>query len=123
MLHPGVFLGAGLLDEAVGDPEGWPHPVRAFGGLIAGADRARRGVRSPLALRMLGLLPKTTPERLAARTVRAVERGRPHVRHPHRLFFNFWLNAAPSRIANLAVTGVRFDPLDSKPASPASVDD
>lgn len=56
MLHPGVFLGAGLLDEAVGDPEGWPHPVRAFGGLIAGADRARRGVRSPLALRALGLL-------------------------------------------------------------------
>lgn len=73
--------------------------------------------------RVLGLLPKTTPARLAARTVRAVERGRPHVRHPHRLFFNFWLNAAPNRIANLAVTGVRFDPLDSKPASPASVDD
>lgn len=56
MLPPGVFLGAGLLDEAVGDPEGWPHPVRVFGGLIARADRARRGVRSPAALRLLGLL-------------------------------------------------------------------
>lgn len=25
MLPPGVFLGAGLLDEAIGDPEGWPR--------------------------------------------------------------------------------------------------
>ena len=73
--------------------------------------------------RGLGLLPKTTPGRLAVRTVRAVERGRPHVRHPHRLFLNFWLNAAPNRIANIAVAGVRFDPLDGKPASAASVDD
>ncbi len=56
MLHPGVFLGAGLLDEAVGDPEGWPHPVRTIGWLIARADRARHKILSPRLLRVLGLL-------------------------------------------------------------------
>lgn len=56
MLPPGVFLGAGLLDEAIGDPEGWPHPVRAIGWLIAQADRARRPVVSPALLRALGVL-------------------------------------------------------------------
>jgi adenosylcobinamide-phosphate synthase len=56
MLHPGVFLGAGLLDETLGDPEGWPHPVRAFGWLIAHADGARREVASPALLRALGIL-------------------------------------------------------------------
>lgn len=72
---------------------------------------------------ILRLLPKTTPQRLAVRTVRAVEKDRPHVRHPHRLFFNFWLNSAPGRIANIAVAGVRFDPLDTKTPRSASVDD
>jgi adenosylcobinamide-phosphate synthase len=51
-----VFLGAGLLDACLGDPEGWPHPVRAFGWLIARADRLRRPVASPVLLRLLGLL-------------------------------------------------------------------
>ena len=30
-----------LLDVLVGDPQGWPHPVRFFGAAIAAAERAR----------------------------------------------------------------------------------
>jgi adenosylcobinamide-phosphate synthase len=56
VLHPGVFLGAGLLDEALGDPEGCPHPVRVFGWLIARADTARGRVASVPVLGLLGLL-------------------------------------------------------------------
>jgi adenosylcobinamide-phosphate synthase len=51
-----LFLGAGALDEVVGDPEGWPHPVRAMGWCIAKADAARKQVRSPHLLRCLGIL-------------------------------------------------------------------
>nr|WP_320132646.1 adenosylcobinamide-phosphate synthase CbiB [uncultured Holophaga sp.] len=54
-MHPLVFLGAGLLDEAVGDPQGWPHPVRALGLIIERLDRARRGISSPAALYILGI--------------------------------------------------------------------
>ena len=56
MFAGAVFLGAGLLDEAVGDPEGWPHPVRAMGWVIARADRARHAITSPGGLRFLGIL-------------------------------------------------------------------
>lgn len=56
MLAPWVLLGAGLLDEGVGDPEGWPHPVRAYGWIIDWVDRARRGIASPRSLRLLGIL-------------------------------------------------------------------
>ena len=56
MLNPFVFAGAGLLDEALGDPEGWPHPVRLFGWSIARIDQARMGVHSPRMLRFLGVL-------------------------------------------------------------------
>jgi adenosylcobinamide-phosphate synthase len=56
MLAGWVFLGAGALDEAVGDPEGWPHPVRVLGRIIAWADRVRMPIGSPWALRGLGLL-------------------------------------------------------------------
>lgn len=55
MIAPWVFLGAGVLDELVGDPEHWPHPIRALGWVIGRLDRARRGVRSPVVLRMLGI--------------------------------------------------------------------
>lgn len=70
----------------------------------------------------LHLVPKTTPARIARRTVRAVERGGRFVRHPRRLFFNFWLNAAPTRISNLAAVGVRFDPLDGRTVHEATID-
>lgn len=56
MLHPLVFLGAGLLDEALGDPEAWPHPVRAMGWIIFRIDRARMSLQSPAVLRLFGLL-------------------------------------------------------------------
>lgn len=56
MLAPGTFLAAGLLDEVLGDPEAWPHPVRALGWLIAAADRARMGIVSQIGLRLLGVL-------------------------------------------------------------------
>ena len=61
---------------------------------------------------MLRLIPKATPESIASRTVDAVERDRPFVRDPRRLSIQFWLNRAPTRIANLAATGVRFDPMN-----------
>lgn len=51
-----VFLSAGLLDEVVGDPEGWPHPVRVQGWIIARLDRARAGLSSRALLRGLGCL-------------------------------------------------------------------
>lgn len=66
MPHPLVFLGAGLLDEILGDPEGWPHPVRAFGWSIACADRARCRVVSPALLRLLGSLLAISLPLLAA---------------------------------------------------------
>jgi len=56
MPHPLVFLGAGLLDEVLGDPEAWPHPVRVFGWLIARLDRGRKSLSSPILLRGLGVL-------------------------------------------------------------------
>lgn len=57
MISPAwVFLSAGLLDEAVGDPEGWPHPVRVLGWIIARLDRARAGLSSRALLRGLGCL-------------------------------------------------------------------
>lgn len=56
MLHPFVFAGAGCLDEILGDPQGWPHPVRAFGWIIARIDRGRAGVRSRWIQRLLGML-------------------------------------------------------------------
>ena len=60
----------------------------------------------------LQLIPKAEPASIARRTVTAVEKGRRYVRHPRRLFVNFWLNAAPTRISNAAGVGLRFDPLD-----------
>jgi adenosylcobinamide-phosphate synthase len=56
MLNPFVFCGAGLLDEVLGDPEGWPHPVRGFGWVITRIDRARMAIRSAFGLRLLGVL-------------------------------------------------------------------
>lgn len=55
MLDALVYAGAGCLDEILGDPEGWPHPVRAFGSIIAVLDRARSGIRNPWGLRLLGI--------------------------------------------------------------------
>lgn len=60
-------------------------------------------------LRLLRTIPKTTPDKVARRTVAAVEADRRHVRHPRRLSLNFWLGESPRRLTELLVTGVKFD--------------
>lgn len=61
----------------------------------------------------LQLIPIADPAKIARRTVDAVEKNKPFVRDPKRLGINFWLNHAPTRIANLASWGIKFDPLDA----------
>jgi len=39
-----ILLGAVILDLLVGDPQGWPHPVRAIGRLVVYAERASRAL-------------------------------------------------------------------------------
>lgn len=63
-------------------------------------------------LERLQLLPTIAPERLADDVVEAVIDGRRHVRHPKRLFANFWLNEAPRRLVEVLLTGVKYDPLE-----------
>jgi hypothetical protein len=60
----------------------------------------------------LQLIPTANPEKIARRTVDAVAKNKPFVRDPKRLSINFWLNHLPTRIANLAAVGIKFDPLD-----------
>lgn len=59
----------------------------------------------------LHLIPTADPVKIARRTVNAVEKNKPFVRDPKRLSINFWLNHLPTRIANMAAVGVKFDPL------------
>lgn len=59
----------------------------------------------------LKLIPTADPVSIARRTVTAVEKNKPFVRDPKRLSINFWLHHLPTRISNLAATGVKFDPL------------
>jgi len=54
------------------------------------------------------LMPKISPAKLAARTIKAVKADRRHVRHPRRLSVNFWLNEAPRRISEGLLTGIKF---------------
>jgi len=61
---------------------------------------------------MLHLIPTADAEKIARRTVNAVSRNKPFVRDPKRLSIQFWLNHAPTRIANLTSMGIKFDPLD-----------
>lgn len=68
-------------------------------------------------LRLLQTIPKTSPDKLARRTVAAVEAGRRHVRHPRRLSLNFWLGEAPRRLTELLLTGLQFD----VPKEPADI--
>lgn len=71
---------------------------------------------------LLRLIPMEAPERIARRTVRAVVRDKPHVRDPRRLSIQFWLNAAPTRIARLAAVGLRFDARDRGAGRSATID-
>lgn len=94
--------GVGVTIVAPGpvDTDMWDR-VEELGG---GAGNVRRRFEH------LQLLPKLAPGDLAARTVEAVRSGKRHVRHPKRLSTQFWLNEAPRRIVELALTGVRYDP-------------
>jgi adenosylcobinamide-phosphate synthase len=66
---------AAVLDAALGDPRGWPHPVRWIGGLIALAERALRRILRACATRAriactsasLATSSNTAPTRLAER--------------------------------------------------------
>lgn len=78
MPSPLVFLAAGALDALAGDPEGWPHPVRAFGWIIARVDRARMSLCRPWLLRALGLaLALGLPALAAAATWAALRASGP----------------------------------------------
>lgn len=70
----------------------------------------------------LRLIPTEKPEKIARRTVDAVKRNKPHVRDPRRLSIQFWLNAAPTRIARLAALGLRFDARDRGTGRSATLD-
>jgi len=61
---------------------------------------------------VLQLLPTADPVKIARRTVNAVVKNKPFVRDPKRLSIQFWLNHAPTRIANLTSIGIKFDPFD-----------
>jgi short-subunit dehydrogenase len=60
----------------------------------------------------LQLIPTAQPEKIARRTIDAVESNKPFVRDPKRLAINFWFNHLPTKISNLAAIGIKFDPLD-----------
>ncbi len=55
------------------------------------------------------LIPKLSPEKLAKRTVKAVESNRRHVRHPRRLSMNFMLPEVPRRMTESLVAGIKFE--------------
>lgn len=57
---PGSLLLGGALDALIGDPRGWPHPVRAIGSLVHGIERIvgallRRAGNGPFANRLAGV--------------------------------------------------------------------
>ena len=98
--------GVGVTIVAPGpvDTEMWDRVEELEGG--AGNVRRR--------FERLQLLPKLAPGELAEQTVAAVCTGKRHVRHPKRLSTQFWLNEAPRRIVELALTGVRYDPTERR---------
>ncbi len=61
-------------------------------------------------LNALHLIPKKTPALLAARTVRAVQHDRRHVRVPRRQSLTYWLGESPRRVTELALARVPFLP-------------
>jgi uncharacterized protein len=63
-------------------------------------------------LRLLQLIPKKSPELIAARTVAAVMADRRHVRTPRRLSATFWLGEGPRRITEGLLAKVPFAPAD-----------
>lgn len=60
--------------------------------------------------RKLLFLPKVSPQKIAAGTVKAVEENKRFVRIPARFNNYHWLNNAPRRALDLALTGVDLTP-------------
>jgi adenosylcobinamide-phosphate synthase len=53
---PGILIAAAFLDFLIGDPWGWPHPVRVMGWIIQGyCKMAWRWLKHPVALRIAGI--------------------------------------------------------------------
>ena len=63
--------------------------------------------------RLLGFLPKISPELVAEHTVRAVASKKPFVRIPFRYAIYHILNNAPRRLIQLALIGVSLKPHDT----------
>ncbi len=61
-------------------------------------------------LRLLQLIPKLSPEKLAAKTVSAVTANRRHVRLPARNSATYWLGESPRRLFEAVLAGVPFVP-------------
>ncbi len=61
-------------------------------------------------LNQLQIIPKKSPEMLAAKTVKAVKADRRHVRVPRRLASNHWLREAPTRLTEALLKGVQVGP-------------
>jgi adenosylcobinamide-phosphate synthase len=65
------------LDAVLGDPPGWPHPVRVFGWLIDAADRRRDREHAPARQMLEGAALTVTLAAAAALTGTVVERRFP----------------------------------------------
>lgn len=61
--------------------------------------------------RQLMFLPKVKPEKIASATVKAVESNKRFVRIPARYNNYHWLNNAPRRLSDIALTGVNLTPV------------
>jgi uncharacterized protein len=61
-------------------------------------------------LRLLQLIPKKSPEKLASLTVAAVAANRRHVRVPKRNSVTYWLPESSRRLFEAVLTGVPFVP-------------
>src|ERR1700728_5419832 len=62
------------LDAVLGDPPGWPHPVRVFGWLIDAADRRRDRTVAPARQLLEGAALTVTLVAAAALTGTVIER-------------------------------------------------
>ncbi len=65
-------------------------------------------------LRKFQLIPKSSPEKLAKKTLAAVKADRRHVRTPRRLISNHWLREAPTRLTESLIRGVPVGPAAKK---------
>jgi adenosylcobinamide-phosphate synthase len=96
MLHPIIFACAGILDEIIGDPEGWPHPVRAIGWIVSKIDLARSQVKSTLILYLLGSLLALALPTLAAASAWIVVRIFGRLDWIVEIFLGAWMLAGRS---------------------------